>query len=149
MVGILISTLFTVLTWQFAQFVLLLEGFALFGAWSLDILTKRKVSHLDLGNVNNGISQNIVSCSCCCSEDFHFSIVSLLLYCITAGLYSASSFDPSMVQTKSANDYYEFQQKRVCLFTNVQVIACLFFKSQLTKSNDQELTSHPAKSELA
>ena len=41
--GIFISTLFTVLTWQFAQFVLLLEGFALFGSWSLDLLPKRKV----------------------------------------------------------------------------------------------------------
>ena len=80
MVGILISTLFTVLTWQFAQFVLLLEGFALFGAWSLDILSKRKVCQLDFGNVNYEIFQNIVSCWCCCCGGTVISVVSLLLW---------------------------------------------------------------------
>ncbi|XP_065057638.1 protein C-mannosyl-transferase DPY19L3-like [Rhopilema esculentum] len=40
--GIFIGTLFTIITWQFAQFVFLLEGFALFGAWCLDIIPRKK-----------------------------------------------------------------------------------------------------------
>ena len=39
-----VGTFFTILTWQFAQFVLLLESFALFGMWCLDMTSKRKVA---------------------------------------------------------------------------------------------------------
>lgn len=41
-----VGTFFTILTWQFAQFVLLLESFALFGMWCLDMTSKRKVQNV-------------------------------------------------------------------------------------------------------
>ena len=37
----------------------------------------------------------------CCGEE----VSPRSLHCITAGLFRVSSFDPSMVQPKSANDY--------------------------------------------
>eukprot|EP00794_Sanderia_malayensis_P000566 gene566-1224_t len=41
-----VSTLLTILTWQFAQFIILLESFALYGLWCLDFTSRKKVQSI-------------------------------------------------------------------------------------------------------
>ena len=53
---IFVATLCFSLGWQFNQFVLLLQAFALFGTWILDMVPPRKVRG------NSEQKKNIVNC---------------------------------------------------------------------------------------